>query len=163
MRHCKSLPPADDLREAFQYSPETGEILNKFRRGKATAGTTAGSKRKDGYIQILFNYKRYLAHRVAWKMHTGEEPPVHIDHINRDPSDNRWCNLRESDPWLNQGNRVSGRGTNLPGAKRNGRRWCAKCVEGHLGQFDTEKEAHDAYVKWHILYFGKHSIYATAS
>lgn len=163
MRHCTTLPSTEELRAAFDYDPESGKITNKVRRANAMAGSSAGSMRKDGYIQILFNYKKYLAHRIAWKIYTGQEPPVHIDHLNRNPSDNRWCNLRESDPFKNQGNRKSGKGFNLPGAKRNGNRWCARCVEGHLGQFDTELEAHAAYVKWHISYFGEHSIYATSA
>lgn len=163
MRNCTPLPSADDLRAAFNYNPATGEITNKVRRGNALAGSKAGSQRKDGYVQILFNYKKYLGHRIAWKIYTGTEPPVHIDHLNRNPSDNRWCNLRASDPLKNQGNRLSGRGLNLAGTKRNGKRWCAKCVEGHLGQFDTEQEAHTAYVKWHKSYFGEHSIYAASS
>ena len=163
MPQPKPLPPVELLREYFDYNPLTGEVRNKVRRANSLAGALAGNKRKDGYILITLNYVRYLAHRIAWKIQTGQEPPVHLDHKDRNPSNNAFSNLRVSDPWSNQGNRKPGRGKCLPGAKRNGKnRWAATCVEGHIGQFDTEEEAHQAYVQWHLQRYGEHSIYAAS-
>ena len=161
MPQPKPLPPVALLRELFDYDPVIGEVRNKVRRANSLAGALSGNKRRDGYIIITLNYVRYSAHRLAWKIQTGEEPPVHLDHKDRNPSNNAFSNLRASDPWSNQGNRKPGRGRYLPGTKRNGNnRWAAKCVDGHIGQFDTEKEAHQAYVQWHLQKFGEFSIYA---
>ena len=33
--------------------------------------------------------------RLCWLVQTGDWPEHTIDHINRDPWDNRWCNLRD--------------------------------------------------------------------
>jgi hypothetical protein len=56
----------------------------------------AGTKRHDGYITIKLFRVSFLVHRLAWALHTGAWPEDQIDHINRDPSDNRVVNLRES-------------------------------------------------------------------
>jgi hypothetical protein len=45
-----------------------------------------------------------LAHRLAWYLHTGEQPPEVIDHINGNGFDNRWCNLRAATTSTNQMN-----------------------------------------------------------
>jgi hypothetical protein len=100
-----------------------------------------------------------LVHRVVWKIHTGDEPPAVIDHINRKVWDNRWENLREATYSQNQGNRSS-EGQYLPGAFLRHHRWQAGTGSKYLGTYATEEEAHQAYVRWHLQHFGEHSIYA---
>ena len=87
------------LDSLFIYCPETGDIRNKIDRGtKAKAGAIATSKRVDGYLQVRFTRDScrvsYKAHRLAWFLHTGEDPgEKEIDHLNRIKDDNRFCNL----------------------------------------------------------------------
>jgi hypothetical protein len=38
----------------------------------------------------------YLGHRLAWLYMVGVWPDDEIDHWNRDPSDNRFTNLRDA-------------------------------------------------------------------
>ena len=58
------------------------------------AGSLAGKTTRRGYRMLLVRGKHYQAHRAAWFLHYGEWPDGQIDQINRDPGDNRICNLR---------------------------------------------------------------------
>ena len=92
----------EQLESLFIYCPETGEIRNKVDRGVAGAMAKAGAitttRGSDGYLVVRFmkNSRRvtYKAHRVAWLLHTGDDPgEKEIDHLNRIKDDNRFCNL----------------------------------------------------------------------
>jgi hypothetical protein len=59
------------------------------------SGKKAGTPRKEGYIVIQLHKTQYYAHRLIWSLLKGEIPQDrHIDHINRNKSDNRIENLR---------------------------------------------------------------------
>ena len=109
-------------------------------------------------MQVQVANKNLLVHRVCWKVHFGTEPTVLLDHKNRDRQDNRIANLRAGDYKVNQGNR-SRQGSYLPGTWPKCNRWQAGNHQ-YIGMFDTEQEAHQAYVQWHLSYFGEFSIYA---
>ena len=86
-----------ELHTFFTYDPETGDLFWKIpaaRRRKI--GEKAGCKSSDGRILIGIKGKLYKAHRIIWAMKTGKWPTYQIDHINENPSDNRWVNLREA-------------------------------------------------------------------
>ena len=91
-----------DLDQIYRYCPETGEIRNKVDRGRYgrfKAGTIATSRHNKGYLQVQFSKDgrkfHYLAHRVAWLLHTGEDPgDMEIDHIDGQRSRNIFSNLR---------------------------------------------------------------------
>lgn len=57
--------------------------------------------RTDGRNQGTMNLHREILIR------SGREPAPYVDHINRNPLDNRRCNLRPADAKLNAQNRVS--------------------------------------------------------
>jgi len=80
------------------YNAETGVITwikSKGSRGKV--GERAGNLNKTiGYRFIMFEKANYTEHRIAWLLTTGSWPKGEIDHVNRDKSDNRLCNLREA-------------------------------------------------------------------
>lgn len=94
----------EELKKILKYNKETGVFtwIEKIS-DKVVVGTDICSKRKDGYIRVQINKKRYLAHRLAWLYVYGEIPKV-IDHINRDTSDNRIENLRNVDTSTNSKN-----------------------------------------------------------
>ena len=85
-----------DVRRLFKYDPDTGILTNKIRRSSnSMKGCEVGSfdKRKYLVTQVSGNY--YKVHRLIWLYVYGYMPENFIDHINRNPSDNRLCNLRE--------------------------------------------------------------------
>lgn len=86
------VPSKDELDAAFVY--RDGILYWKADRGNhIKAGTQAGTFKRKGYVFISFKDRKYPAHRLIWAMH-GNPPAETIDHINRDPSDNRIENLR---------------------------------------------------------------------
>ena len=91
----------------LDYDPETGIVRHRINHGRAKAGTIAGTKRRDGYSVLWLDGKLHLLHRLIYLMMTGDWPAQQIDHINRDPGDNRWCNLRSASSRDNVMNRRS--------------------------------------------------------
>ena len=89
---------------------------------------------------------------------TGEDPPHQIDHIDRDPYNNRWENLRLATQLENSANRA-GYGKYLKGVGKNGKGFKASIrIDGkdyHLGTYKTEQEAHDRYCEISELIHGQ--------
>jgi hypothetical protein len=81
------------LKELVHYDADTGIFTWRTSRNGASKGVQAGTSRKNMYVQIMIDRVNYVAHRLAWLYIHGEWPNV-IDHINRDKTDNRLCNLR---------------------------------------------------------------------
>ena len=92
---CKELTQ-ERLKKLLTYDPNTGVFVCKVnRRRVAKKGDTCGFIRDNGYVVISLNDKEHRAHRLAWLYVYGYFPENGIDHINRNPSDNRIKNLRE--------------------------------------------------------------------
>lgn len=77
------------IKHHFQYHDD-GTVTRDDRKN------SNGSYDKDGYLIIKVKTKQFKAHRIVWLLCTGEFPKCELDHINRDRTDNRIENLRES-------------------------------------------------------------------
>lgn len=159
----------DFLRSRLRYEPDTGRLFWKprtaehFEGGLVSAQTKANrfnghfagreafTAKSDGYHIGNLGGQMLKAHRVAWAIYYGEWPQNHIDHINRDRGDNRIANLRDATRHENNRNFPSAKGSSsrFVGVHRKRNKWCAQIkIDGkstHIGTFDTEAEAANAY------------------
>lgn len=90
-------PTPDDVRDQFDYDPETGELTRKRLRAMNLRPET-GSLSNDGYMVVGINGRHELAHRLSWAWVHGAWPSKQIEHANGDKTDNRIANLRLRNP-----------------------------------------------------------------
>lgn len=182
-KHESTISPftAEYLRSIIDYNPETG-IFTWLRRAPATfnpkqiraesvanrwnarfAGKHPKSFDQQGYRHVVINRRKYKAHRLAWLYMTGEWPPEHIDHVDMNPKNNTFANLRLATHAENQRNRGKSN-TNKSGFKgvswdKLCRKWRAQItVRGkhtYLGIFDDPADAHNAYSVAAALHYGE--------
>jgi hypothetical protein len=110
---------AERVRELFEYDPVTGILTRKPSRysGWRSVPITQ-SHHPRGYLKTAVDGRNYFVHRLIWLMAYGAWPEQDIDHINRDPSDNRLENLRDVSRKVNNNNRrARPRTTPLPVSK----------------------------------------------
>lgn len=124
---------------------------------------------KGGKVIVGILRARYVAHRIAWVLAGREIPPdnMHIDHINRNPFDNRLSNLRAVTNQQNCSNRskASKKPFSISGVHWviRDQSWTA-CIRHnyktvHLGTFGSKGEAAVAAAKASLRHFGKFSPY----
>jgi hypothetical protein len=145
---------AEILRSKLDYNPETGVFTWRVRAGKAWPGRVAGSLDSHGHTQIRINTRKYGTHRLAWLYMTGNWPADMLDHIDGNPANNAFRNLREVDTTVNQQNQRRAHADNRSGflgVSRLGVKWKASITVDkkfiHLGVFDTAAKAGTAYLE----------------
>lgn len=148
---------SERLKEILDYEAETGKLIWKVTRNQFVhKGDTAGSVRKDGYLDVCFDGKHYLAHRLIWCYFHGSWSKKYIDHIDGDRLNNRITNLREVSKSQNGFNRPktkansSGhKGVSIITKKKTNKPFVASStLNGKhiwLGQYATIEEAIEAY------------------
>ena len=95
-RNQSKILTQEELKRQLKYNPTTGKFMWRVSNvSHVQIGDLAGYLEDSGYITIGINKKVYRAHRLAWLYMEGYFPKnICIDHINRNPSDNKWKNLR---------------------------------------------------------------------
>jgi hypothetical protein len=151
----KSLPTKEFLLWLFDYDRERGILIWKnvtHLNKRRLIGRVAGSLDAAGEgFDIRIQGVNYRTHRLIWFIETGEQPEM-IDHIDGDILNNRIGNLRASNNRANQQNRHTHRAGRLVGTTWNKEQqmWIARIVKNkkkvYLGRFNTEREAHKAYL-----------------
>lgn len=154
-----------------RYEPESGDFfwlpraVEDFPSARAAkvwhsnfCGKAARSKVADGYrlIRLTINGCSDYAfgHNLAYALVKGRWPAGEIDHENRDRSDCRWSNLRESEIDENAQNKAK-RGA-LTSSRFKGVSWHDECgawaasvncgkTRHYLGLYGTEEDAAAAY------------------
>jgi hypothetical protein len=174
----KELPPLETLKEIFEYHPD-GHLIWRIRprehfateRGWKTfnsrsAGNKAGYYNiRNGYITINLNNVYYKGHRIIYKLVTGVEPLLPIDHIDGDVLNNKIENLREAtqqENCFNSAKRsVRGKETSIyKGVQKDKKTWLASLKKGedkYLKRFNTELEAAMWYDQMALELFGDFS------
>lgn len=167
----KQLPSPEVLHKLLRYEPIDGAIFwlpryadsfsDSGRGGQAGvcarwnakhAGTEALITVSRGYkVGRLFG-RHVKAHRVIWAMQTGEWPSLDIDHIDGNPANNAWSNLRVASKSQNMwnskictANRSGIKGVSWNSAK--GKWQAGLSVNGkfiNAGRFNSKEEAMDA-------------------
>lgn len=153
----------DELKQAFIYEAETGLIKRAADAGKRwRKGQVAGCVNGNGYLDIKFHGRSIQAHRLAWALHFGEQPPECLDHINRDKLDNRITNLRPATKSQNGANRAVQR-NNTHGIKgcywvNKTASWRVQCRVNkklhNVGYFKDLSDARAAYTAFAKAKFG---------
>lgn len=121
-------------------------------------GKVAGRRNQGGYYELALRVNgrlmRLKVHSVVWALH-HREWPVMLDHIDRNPSNNRIENLRLTDKAANNKNRLAARvdsTTGLIGVLRgqHGTFSAHISVNGkrvYLGRFKSAEKAHEVYMQ----------------
>lgn len=139
------------LLEMLSYDPLTGIWRWRIRRGgSAMRGQIAGYLRKDGYLQVIVNKRKYLGSRLAWFYMTGAWPKELIDHKDGDPSNNRFGNLREASVVQNRANSRSRKKSGLKGIhfSKSNKAWCAQNRTGDNWFCTFHKTPEEAYAAY---------------
>lgn len=147
------LPPAEELRRILAYDPETGRLSWRVKvANRVRVGDFADTAPEGQYRNVTIKERSYRAHRLIWKLVTGEDPLGEVDHRDLNRSNNRWRNLRSashSDNGCNKG-LYRNNSVGLTGVYPHGSRFYAQIKRHgrkiHLGSFTTPEAAHAAYL-----------------
>jgi hypothetical protein len=156
-----------ELLELLSYDAATGEWRARVATKKRKIGDRVESRGGPGYLAVFVAGRQFLAHRLAWFYMTGTWPR-YIDHRDRNPTNNKWENLRECDQHQNGGNSKH-RKNNVSGHK--GVYWEPKRKRWHaqiklyrksifLGRFKEKEEAIATYKEAAQRFFGEFARYA---
>ena len=137
----------DFVRAKLKYDLSTGSFLWKSS-GKGHKANLVAGWNNDRYWKIRVGGHDMYAHRLAFLYVLGWMPKQ-VDHINHDPTDNRWINLRAASYEINGKNRIMN-STNISGVNgvsfnKDRNRWCARIGANNkqyfLGRFADKEDA----------------------
>lgn len=133
----------------IKYCPVTGKFFKEY---KNHSRETALGVNSAGYHTVWYGGKCRPAHQVACLLMGIEiKQGWVVDHINRDRTDNRWCNLRVVPERVNRHNRSQTKCRDLPTGVRvtsSGKYQARVRVDGKLcslGSYDSVDAALASY------------------
>lgn len=163
-KRTKELPSLEYIKECLIYDSVSGDLTWKKRPlehfsslkrrdhwNDRFSGKLAGHIVPLGYRRIKFSGVHVLAHRIIWLLEKGDWPPDHlvVDHIDRNPRNNKIENLRlascSQNIYNSKLNKRSKSGfKNVKFNKRDGKWWATISANRHqrlLGRFSSKEEA----------------------
>ena len=149
---------ARSLKAVLNYDPQNGMFRWKKPEGKKMRPGQVAGWLVNGYRIIQIRNRNYRAGRLAF-LYVHGRWPKEIDHINRNPSDDRICNLREAsrkDNCANTGHRITNK-LKLKGVSRKRNKFRATFRRKSLGVFITPEQAHAAYKNAAEKYYGEYA------
>jgi hypothetical protein len=150
MHTYKPLPPVEVINQWLIYDEHTGELRWREKiNWSIRKNQVAGNINNSGYLKIQFLKGSYLAHRLIWKLQTGNDPVEQIDHIDGCTTNNAWSNLRLASPkqnsentFLRTNNKSGFRGVYFDTEKGKWRAVvCSKGKKHFVGFFDNPEQA----------------------
>lgn len=89
------MPSVEHVKNQLRANFSTGELFwLDTAKARQMRGKKAGSLNSANYILVRVNGRQIVASRIIWALAHGEWPPVMIDHINGDTTDDKLSNLR---------------------------------------------------------------------
>jgi hypothetical protein len=156
---------AERLRELLTYDRLTGDFYwrsaSQVTKGRRVdlAGRKAGTVQKHR-VAIWIGKRSYSAHRLAWLYEHDVWPAGWIDHINRNPLDNRIDNLRVVTRAHNVANSKvrSDCRSGKKGVSPVGGGWIARMTVRrrpiYLGFFKSAEDAAACFARAHAALYG---------
>lgn len=143
-----------EIRRIYKYDEENGglvwkEYANPRKPGQAKIGAKVGGDDGHGYLMCMVLGHKFKVHQVVWALHNGCLSDMPLDHIDRNPLNNKIENLRKATDEQNSQNLVASLNPNAglrfePNGKISAYA-SKKNKKIYLGRFDTVEEARAAY------------------
>lgn len=175
----EEITPAE-LRRLIRYDRSTGDLFWKHRprsmfadckqpnssyhsfKSQYAMRPALVAHKDGGYRYGLVMGIKHYAHRVAYCLHYGRWPEGLVDHIDRDPSNNRIKNLRDTNYRTNSRNQTlatnNTSGTRGVSWMYKAKSWRARItVDGRqvsLGAFKDKQDAINARLEAERKYMG---------
>ena len=92
-------------------------------------------------LHLRWRYQKVFAHIVVWTLHHGDPGDMMVDHIDRDPTNNRVSNLRLASRQQNGQNSSRSSKSGYRGVYQHRGKWRVVIRNKTYGSFDTPDEA----------------------
>lgn len=138
----------EKIKQFFSYNEETGDLLWKEPGIGRPTHKRAGSIFGNGYRYVKVDGVKVKTAHCIWVLKKGRLPYGVVDHIDRNPLNEKWNNLRDVSQADNirNGKIRKDNNTGVKGVKLmpHGRYWVRKNGK-NVGTFATLEEAKVAY------------------
>ena len=151
----------EELKQYVRYDAESGEVI------RLSTGRPVGVsiKKRGGHRTFVLRINRsptyVYVHRAVWALVHGTWPKYQIDHIDRDPSNNRIENLRDVPGGVNQQNREPIGAVPYLGVRMLRGKYEARIKKDRqviqVGTFPTAKAAAKARDRMAVILFGENA------